>query len=158
LLFYTHSSERCDEVTAHFHCPACGDRDVRGLAWTERQSTRLLGILPILEERLHWVSAPCCERQLMSRVTPRALAELDPDEIQFGRILRDRVSPVKILLLISAYLFCFMPVLGPVFFLFAWLPSGSSRTWFRMACRIWVILHLVMMNALVVLLIMADKK
>jgi hypothetical protein len=158
VFFYTHSTHQSDKVPACFHCPACGERDVSGAAWTERHFTRLLGMVTILEERLHWVSGPCCERQLMSRVVPEALVELDADAIEAQGVLIDRVSPVKIALLIGAFLFCLVPVAGPGFFLLAWLPNGSSRTWFRVACRIWVLLHLVAMNALVVIALMADKR
>ena len=146
-VFFTHSTQHSDEVSACFHCPACGERDVSGVAWTACHFTNLLGIVPVLQERLHWVCGPCCQRKLMSRVAPQALAELDADAIEAQGILFDRVSPVKIALLIGAFLFCVVPVVGPSFFLLAWLPNGCTRTWFRVACRVWLALHLVAMNA-----------
>ena len=129
-----------------------------GVAWTERQYTRLLGILPVLEERLYWVRGPCCERQLLSRVAPKALAELNAEAIEAQGLLGDRISPVKIALLVGAFLFCIVPVAGPVFLLLAWLPSGSSRIWFRVACRLCLLLHLVAMNALVISAMVFDKR
>jgi hypothetical protein len=150
-MIYTHSTKYSDPVPACFHCPACGERNVRGIAWTERQLTRLLGVVTLLEERLYWARGPCCERPLMSRVAPKDLAALDADAIEALRLLRDRVSPIKIALLIGAFLFCIVPVAGPAFLLLAWLPGGSSRTWFRLACRICLLLHLAAMNALVLL-------
>jgi hypothetical protein len=118
----------------------------------------LLGIVPVVEERLHWAIGPCCERKLLSRVTPEALGGLGADAIETQGILFDRVSPVKVVLLLGAFLFCVMPVAGPVFLLLAWLPSGSSRRWFRVACRICLLLHLGAMNTLVILAMMADKR
>jgi hypothetical protein len=101
---------------------------------------------------------PCCERQLLSTKKPETLAALEPDEIQLEGLLKDRVSPVKVVLLIGAYLFFMMPVFGPIFLLLAWLPSGSSRPLFRMACRICLFLHLIAVNALAFTLIMDQKK
>jgi len=157
-MFFTHSSRESEKIPVHFHCPACGERDVNGLAWTEHQFSRLLGIVLILDERLHWVSGHCCQRKLISRVPPKKLCELDADDIDTQRILSDRVSPVKITLLLGAFLFGVVPVIGPLFLLLAWLPNGSSRTWFRLACRICLFLHLVTMNALVLLEMAAHKK
>lgn len=129
-----------------------------GVAWTERQDTRLLGIVPVLEERLHWVKGPCCERQVLSRMAPEALAELDADAIEAKGLLVDRVSPVKITLLIGAFLFSVVPVMGPVFLLLAWLPNGSSRLSFRVACRLCLLLHVVAMNALAILAMFSEKR
>lgn len=128
------------------------------MAWIQRQDTRLLGILPALEERLYWVRGPCCERQLLSRVSPTVLAELDADTIEARGLLADRVSPVKIALLVGAFLFSVMPVVGPVFLMLAWLPSGSSRLWFRLACRLCLLLHVVAMNVLVVSAMIFQKR
>lgn len=149
-MFFLHTTRYTDAIPACFHCPACGERDVRGVAWTERYYTRPLGILPALEERLYWVRGPCCERQLLSRVSPNALVELDADTIEAQGLLVDRVSPVKIALLVGAFLFSVMPVAGPAFLVLAWLPDGSSQRWFRMACRLCLLLHVVAMNVLVV--------
>jgi hypothetical protein len=131
---------------------------VSGVAYTQHLGTRLLGIIPALEEPLYWVRGPCCERQLVSRVAPNALAALDADTIEARRLLMDRVSPVKIALLVGAFLFSVMPVAGPVFLLLAWLPNGSSRLWFRVACRVCLLLHVVAMNVLVVSAMILDKQ
>lgn len=157
-MFYTHSIRYSDPIPACFHCPACGERNVCGIAWTESQFLRLLGIVPILEERLYHVRGACCDRQLTSRVAPNALAELDADTIEMQGLLKDRISPVKIVLLLGAFLLCGAPVAGPVFLLLAWLPDGSSRIWFRVACRICLLLHLIVMNTLVVVSMMSDKR
>jgi hypothetical protein len=130
---------------------------VNGIAWTERQGLRLLGIVPVMEECLYWAKGPCCDRQLMSRLAPKRLAELDADAIETQGLLKDRVSPVKIALLIGAFLLCMVPVAGPGFLLLAWLPAGSSRIWFRVACRICLLLHLVAMNGCVIIAMMSEK-
>lgn len=155
---FTHSISESEKSPICFHCPACGERDVCGLAWTERQVARLLGIVPVVEERLHWVSGPCCERPLLSRVAPKVLTELDADAIAKQRLLVDRVSPVKIMLLLGAFLFCVVPVLGPVFFVLAWLPRGSSRPWFRVVCRVWLLLHVVVMNTVILIAYVEAKR
>lgn len=157
-MFFIHTTRYSDAIPACFHCPACGERNVSGVARTQRQDTRLLGIIPALEERLYWVRGPCCERQLLSRVSPNALAELDADTIEARSLLADRVSPVKIALLVGAFLFSVMPVAGPVFLLLAWLPNGSSRLWFRVACRLCLLLHVVAMNVLVVSAMIFQKQ
>ena len=149
-MFFLHTTRYSDAIPVCFHCPACGERNVNGLAWIQRQDTRLLGILPALEERLYWVRGSCCERQLLSRVPPNALTELDADTIEARGLLADRVSPVRLALLVGAFLFSLIPVAGPVFLLLAWLPNGSSRLWFRVACRLCLLLHVVAMNVLVV--------
>jgi hypothetical protein len=150
-VFFIHTVRYSDAIPTCFHCPACGERNVSGVAWTETQVSRLLGIIPVLDERLYWVRGPCCERQLLSRVAPNALAALDADTTEAQGLLTDRVSPVKIALLIGAFLFSVMPVVGPVSLLLAWLPNGSSRPWFRVACRLCLLLHVVAMNVLVIM-------
>ena len=158
MFFFTHSTRHRDPTPVRFHCPACGERDVNGVVWTELQYVRLLGILPVVEERLHWVRGSCCERQLLSRVAPKDLVELDVDAIETRDLLLDRVSPVKIAFLVGAFLLCIAPVVGPIFLLLAWLPGGSSRVWFRVACRLCLLLHLVAMNALVIGAMVFDKR
>ncbi len=155
--FFTHTLHYTDATPVSFHCPACGERDVSGVAWTERHNTRLLGIIPAVEERLYWVRGPCCERQLLSRVSPNALAELDADTIEARSLIADRVSPVKIALLVGAFVLSVSPVVGPVFLLLAWLPNGSSRLWFRVACRLCLLLHVVAMNLLVVIAMIQQR-
>jgi hypothetical protein len=83
---------------------------------------------------------------------------LDADAIETLGLLKDRVSPVRIVLLLGAFLLCMVPVAGPGFLLLAWLPKGSSRIWFRVACRICLLLHLVAMNAFVIMAMMSEKR
>ena len=155
---FIHSTLESAHAQVRFHCPACGMRDVSGPAWTEHQFTRLLGIVPVLEERLHWARCTCCERQLLSRAPPETLAGLDADTIEVQRLLVDRVSPVKLALLLAAFLTCCVPVSGPLFLLLAWLPRGSSRPWFRVACWICLLLHLALMNILVISAILGERR
>ena len=154
----THSVRYSEPVAIRFHCPACGDRDVEGIAWTEHQLTRVLGLLQILDERLHWVRGRCCERQLLSQVPPEVLVGLQADEIETRSLLRDRVSPVKMVLLIGALLFALIPVFGLLFLVGAWWPNGSSRTWFRVSCRAVLVLHLVAMNLIALLALLSHEK
>lgn len=78
--------------------------------------------------------------------------------IEAQGLLVDRVSLVEFALLVGAFLFCIVPVVGPVFLLLAWLSSGTSRIRFRLACRLCLLLHLVAMNALVISAMVFDKR
>jgi hypothetical protein len=114
--------------------------------------------VPILEENLHWVRGDCCQRLLISRIAPEALAELDPDAIESKRLIYDRVSPIKIALLVGAFTLSCVPIIGSMFLLLAWLPSGSSQPWFRIACRLCLLLHVIALNLLVVAFFASDKR
>ena len=72
-------------------------------------------------------------------------------DIRRSLLQATRTAAAVFTVLIGALLFCVVPVAGPGFLLLAWLPGGSSRTWFRVACRICLLLHLAAMNALVLL-------
>src|SRR5260221_8340090 len=88
---------RCGEgVPVCFHCPKCGERDVRGVAWTETRVSRFLGLVQTSQERFHWVHGPCCNCQILAQADPAALAGLDADAIELQRLLLDRVSLVRI--------------------------------------------------------------
>jgi hypothetical protein len=140
-----------------FHCPNCGERDVRGEAWTETRVSRLIGLVETSREESHWVRGPCCDRARLSQSSPEVLALLDADAIEFQQLLANPLSPVRIVLLLAAFLCFFMPILGPAWLLLAWLPGGSYPPWFRWALRVCLLLHVIAINALAVLLIMEGK-
>jgi hypothetical protein len=156
-LLLTHTFQKTEPVFVTFHCPACGYRNVQGVAWSESTKMYLLWKIPISHERFHWVKGPCCDLQLTSKLAPEELAELDAETIDAGGMLFDRVSPAKIICLVAAYLMFPMPVIGPIFMLLAWASSGSSRPGFKAACRVWVILHLLAMNAIAIAFIIQSK-
>lgn len=156
-LLFTHAIQKDEELDVWIHCPACRFRNVPGKVWSERQIVRLLGLVPVVNTGFVWVKGSCCGRQLISRVEPLALAALDADEIETQGLLADRYSLVSILLLIGAFLLFFMPVGCPILLASAWLSGGLSRLWFRVACRVALVLHLVAMNALVIVAFIARK-
>lgn len=157
-LVLQHAVQENDRCRVRFHCPACGFRNVDGNAWAECHNTRLLFLLPIMRQKFNWVEGSCCKRKLLSRVSPRELTEFGADEIEAKRMLVEGGSAVSLVLLIGAYLFCIMPIFGPIFLISAWVVGGTSRPWFRIACRVALLLHLVAMNGIVLAYFVNERR
>jgi hypothetical protein len=123
-LLLSQSIEKSEECAVWFHCPACGFRNVEGVAWSERHNTWILHAIPVMKQTFHWAKGSCCKQQLISQVEPRELAAIDIDEIQAKRLLIERHSAVSIVFLIGAALLFIAPVIGPIFLGFAWFLGG----------------------------------
>jgi len=157
-LVLQHAVQENDRCQVRFHCPACGFRNVDGNAWAEFHNTRLLFLLPIMRQKFNWVEGSCCHRKLLSRVNPRELTQLDADENESKGLLIEGGSAVSLVLLAGAFLFFIVPILGPIFLMCAWIVGGSSRPWFRIACRVALLLHLVAMNGIVLAYFMVERR
>ncbi len=141
-----------------FHCPACRERDVSGEAWTTFQTTWLFWLFPILEQPFHMARGECCGRALVSELAPERLAVTDADGVEANFAVHDQVHPFSGLMLFAAYLTVFVPAVGPILYFYAWMPRGSSRPWFKIACRIWIILHVIAINAVAIALLIINAQ
>jgi hypothetical protein len=102
------------EETVAFHCPACGQRDVVGIAWSERESHWFLGIVPYAFLTNHWVQGPCCHTRVLAKAWPAVLAATAPDEIEQRGLLQKNLSLITMVSTAIPFLFCIVPLLGLV--------------------------------------------
>jgi hypothetical protein len=111
-MFIVGRYKRYAEERVTFHCPACGQRDVVGIAWSERESFWLLGIVPYAFLTNHWVQGPCCHTRVLAKAWPAVLAATAPDEIEQRGLLQKNLSLITMLSTGIAFLFCVVPILG----------------------------------------------
>ena len=111
------------------NCPECGATDVPADAWFQDDTAYF-----VYTKTTSWVRCSACGAELYSREPADALLGRTPAQLE--SVVRRRVSPVRKLFVILAWLLFFWPAIGLVMGVAAWVATRKVRGGWRTAGRI----------------------
>ncbi len=125
----TSSVEKSAPITVTVNCRACGAQKITAVAVNRIERFKLFHVIPIGTARTTLVTCPKCHVDMKSSVRAEELRRYPPGEL--ARFLNVRVSPVLILLLISAVPTLVVPwvslILSGAALAMGWKHGGAVR-------------------------------
>jgi hypothetical protein len=134
-VFVTHTKEYVGQCVVRFHCPACGRRDVDGVAWHIRNVSRYLGAVQIAVANDYWIQGRCCGTKCLCLVDPETLIRLGPDEVESRTLVRRYLPLGALACVFGALLVSWIPIVGDIVAFAAWASYREERGLIWWGCR-----------------------